>query len=145
MLFLCNSTLFQNVWLCDTRDHLHLQHKKILFISFVLEFTFSSQRAILKHVLRIRANRSSQNFSQACTYIEGVIILSPSSLKWFIPVEHSLGNARASQLGSVVKEQTFELLQRCYVNNFTRGYITTNIIMHHSEKSQGRHLCFPFF
>ena len=52
----------------------------------------------------LEANLSSQHFSLAWTYFEGVNGLSLSSLKWFIPVEYSLGNTMASQLGSEVKE-----------------------------------------
>ena len=51
----------------------------------------------------LEANLSSKHFSLSCTYFEVVIGLSLSSLKWFIPVEYCLGNARASQLGSEVK------------------------------------------
>ena len=59
----------------------------------------------------LEANLSLQHFRLACTCFEGVIGLSLSSLKIFIPAEYSLGNARASQLGSEVKKkQEFDLL-----------------------------------
>ena len=49
------------------------------------------------------ANLSSQHFSLACTCFEGVIGIYISSLKWFLPMEQSLGNASASQSCSEVK------------------------------------------
>ena len=52
----------------------------------------------------LAVNLSSQHFSLTCAYFEGVIGISFSSLKWFLPVEQSLGNASASQLDSEVKE-----------------------------------------
>ena len=36
---------------------------------------------------RLAANLSSQNFSLVCTYLEGVIGISLSLLKWFLPDE----------------------------------------------------------
>ena len=50
----------------------------------------------------LAVNLSSQHFS--LEYFEGVIRIPFSSLKWFLSVEQSLGNASASQLDSEVKE-----------------------------------------
>ena len=52
----------------------------------------------------LEANLSSQHFSLACTDFKGVIGFFPVLIKMIIPVEYSLGNRRASQLGSEVKE-----------------------------------------
>ena len=85
----------------------------------------------------LEINLSSQPFSLACTHFEGVIGLTLSLLKWFIPVEYSLGNARAPQLSSWGEKKNRNLIfSRCYVNNFTWKYIRPVNIMHHSGKAR---------
>ena len=54
----------------------------------------------------LAVNLSSQHFGLTCIYFEGVIGISYSTLKWFRPVEKSLGNLSTFQFWSKKKPGT---------------------------------------
>ena len=91
----------------------------------------------------LAVNLSSQHFGLTCIYFEGVIGISYSTLKWFRPVEKSLGNSSTFQFWSKKKNRN-STFSRCYINNLTKRYVWPINITHYSWK-RWRRLQFSFF
>ena len=100
----------------------------------------------MKYVLRIAANISSQHFSLACTYFEGVTGIFSFPVKVVSSCEIVFRKHKCFPSRFWSKRNRNLTFSRCYINNFTRRYVRSiNIIIQDSWKRWRRLVQFSFF